>query len=69
MGMLPRTPRYNAHLPGPHHRPATCTPPRPPLPPPCPAGVLNVAGAMYAGCIFIGVIFCFQVQDPVGLRR
>jgi hypothetical protein len=32
-------------------------------------GVLNVAGAMYSGTIFIGVIFCFQTQDPVSLRR
>ncbi|KAI3429335.1 hypothetical protein D9Q98_005430 [Chlorella vulgaris] len=32
-------------------------------------GVLNVAGSMYSGVIFIGVVFCFQVQDPIGRRR
>ncbi|KAL4428984.1 hypothetical protein ABPG77_006023, partial [Micractinium sp. CCAP 211/92] len=32
-------------------------------------GILNIAGAMYASSIFVGVVYCMMCQDPVGLRR
>jgi ABC-type multidrug transport system permease subunit len=33
------------------------------------AGVLNVAGALYAGSIFVAVMYLFTVQDSLVLRR
>ncbi|KAL4440309.1 hypothetical protein ABPG75_003310 [Micractinium tetrahymenae] len=32
-------------------------------------GVLNIAGAMYASSVFVGMVFCLMCQDPVGMRR